>query len=333
MEGKKTFLENLRIKTKRPNIKKPPKKPLAKLPRNLAIRRSNSVPELTIFPGEAVSTESGALADPSDSVDYCDSPDLSDTDSLASSSVIEGPLFPDTDLLSEVQHSIYPQNFPVSTSNRLSASSAYEDGIFMKTSSPESKRNVLIEGISPLENKKPKEHVDKFTFEPIKEPDSDQVEWKSLPGEAPQTYRRLSDTVASCLTRASSIGDEKRPHIEKKTVMFNTKKPQVEKLILQTSQPNSSAERLSLLDAQFDSADASSLYSPVVTPSEEQVSMPWSTNWEEEDLEPGSSSSLLREMSMDEGLLDFENPDESLEEVSDMEFFFFLLYRLNYKSS
>lgn len=315
MEGKKTFLENLRIKTKRPNIKKPRKKPIAKHSRNLAIRRSISVPDLTIFPGEAVSTESGALADPSDSVDFCDSPDLSDTDSLASSSVIEGPLFADTDLLSEVQHSIYPQNVPVSTSNRLSLPPAYEDMIFMKTSSPEGKRKALIEGISPLENKKSTENVRKFTFEPVKEPDSDQMERKSLPEEAPQTCR-MSDTVASCLTRASSMGDEKRPHVEKKTVMFNTKKPLVEKLALQTSRPNSSAERLSLLDAQFDNADASSLYSPVVTPSEEQVTMPWSTNWEEEDLEPGSSSSLLREISMDEGLLDFENPDESLEENS-----------------
>ncbi|XP_038124743.1 multiple C2 and transmembrane domain-containing protein 2 [Cyprinodon tularosa] len=317
MEGRKKFLENFRLKTKMPNIKKPRKKLLAKQPRNLANRRSISVPDLSFIPGEASSTESAALPSPSEAIYFGISPGMSDTDSIASSSIPEGPLFAEkfTESLSEIQYRSHLRKAPVSSPSRLSAPPAYEDGIFLKNSSPKSQRNDDL-NLSAQEDKKPMKNIQKFVFENIKEPESDQGEKESLSDEKPQTRRRMSDVVAGLIPRASSMGDERRPHIEKRTVMFDTRKPVFEKLVLQTSRPNSSAERLSLHDAQFDNADASSLYSACGTPSEEQVNMSWPTTWEEEDLEQTSSSSLLREISMDEGLLDLENADESLEENS-----------------
>ncbi|MEQ2234534.1 hypothetical protein ILYODFUR_032660, partial [Ilyodon furcidens] len=295
MEGKKKFLENFRLKAKVPNIKKPRKKLLAKQPRNLATRRSISVPDLTFTPGEANSAESEVLATPSGAIYFGISPDPSELDSVASSSTNEGPHFADEP-----------------TDSLLSALPA-EDAIYMKNLSPESKRNVHTEDISAQEDKKPKENVQKFIFEPIKEPDSNQAEKDRLFDEEPQTRGKMSDTIAAILNRASSMGDERRPHVEKRTVMFETKMPTFEKLTLQTSRPNS-ADRLSLQDAQFDGTDAVSLYSACGTPSEEQVNMLWATTREEEDNEQVSSFSLLREMSMDDGLLDLENQDESLEE-------------------
>ncbi|XP_015234211.1 PREDICTED: multiple C2 and transmembrane domain-containing protein 2-like [Cyprinodon variegatus] len=317
MEGRKKFLENFRLKTKMPNIKKPRKKLLAKQPRNLANRRSISVPDLSFIPGEASSTESAALPSPSEAIYFGISPGMSDTDSIASSSIPEGPLFAEkfTESLSEIQYRAHLRKAPVSSPSRLSAPPAYEDGIFLKNSSPKSQRNDDL-NLSAQEDKKPMKNIQKFVFENIKEPESDQGEKESLSDEKPQTRRRMSDVVAGLIPRASSMGDERRPQIEKRTVMFDTRKPVFEKLVLQTSRPNSSAERLSLHDAQFDNADASSLYSACGTPSEEQVNMSWPTTWEEEDLEQTSSSSLLREISMDEGLLDLENADESLEENS-----------------
>ncbi|XP_054896598.1 multiple C2 and transmembrane domain-containing protein 2 isoform X2 [Poeciliopsis prolifica] len=315
MEGKKTFLENLRLKTKLPNIKKPRKKLLAKQPRNLANRRSISVPDLTALQGEESSAETDALRTPSEVINFGTSPGQSDTDSVASGSVNEGPLFPEklTHSVSDIQYRIHNIDHP--SPKRLSAPPAYEDKVYLKTSSPESKRNVHIEGFSPQEHEKPKKNIPKFTFEPIKEPESDQTEKESVPEEEPYTRRRMSDAVAAILPKASSMGEEKRPHIGKKTVMFETKKPTLENLTLQTNQPNSSADRLSL-EAQFDNADAFSLYSACVTPSEDKVNMLWPATWDEEDIEQVSSSSLGRGMSMDDSLLDLENPDESLEENS-----------------
>ncbi|XP_036005972.1 multiple C2 and transmembrane domain-containing protein 2 [Fundulus heteroclitus] len=316
MDGKKKFLDHFRLKPKLPNPKKPRKKLLAKQPRNLANRRSISVPDLTLIPGVAIPAERDALATPSERISFGYSPGLSDTDSVASSSINEGPLFDDkfTDLLSEIPHvTDKPCNLALSSS-RVSAPPAFDDGIYTKNSSPKTRRDVNIEGISE-EDKIPRV-LPKFTFEPIQEPKSDQAEKKSPPDEEPRTRRRMSDTVAAVLNRACSLGDERRPHVEKRTVMFETKKPTFEKLALQTSRPNSSTERQSLLDAQFVSADALSLYCACGTPSEEQGTMPWPSTWEEEDLEQVSSSSLLREMSMDEGLLDLENQEESLEENS-----------------
>ncbi|XP_047208581.1 multiple C2 and transmembrane domain-containing protein 2 isoform X2 [Girardinichthys multiradiatus] len=289
MEGRKKFLENFRLKAKKPR-----KKLLAKQPRNLATRRSISVPDLTFTPGEANSAESEVLATPSGAIYFGISPDPSELDSVASSSKNEGPPFADE---------------PTDSLSLLSALPS-EDAIYMKNLSPESKRNVHVEDISAQEDTKPKENVQKFIFKPIKEPDSNQAE----KDEEPQTRRKMSDTIAAILNRASSMGDERRPHVEKRTVMFETKKPTFEKLTLQTSRPNS-AERLSLQDAQFDGTDAESLYSACGTPSEEQVNMLWATTREEEDIEV-SPFALLREMSMDEGLLDLENQDESLEENS-----------------
>ncbi|PWA14295.1 hypothetical protein CCH79_00012244, partial [Gambusia affinis] len=309
MEGKKKFLEHFRLKTKLPNNKKPRKKLLAKQPRNLATRRSISVPDLTLLQGEASSAETDSLG-----INYGTSPGQSDTESVASGSVGDGPLFAEklTHSVSDVQYRVH-NNLP--SSNRLSAPPAYEDEVFLKTSSPESKRNVHIEDFSLQQQKTPKKNMQKFTFEPIEEPESDQAEKESAPEEEPYTRRRMSNAIPGILNRESSLGEEKRPHVEKKTVMFETKKPKLEKLTLQTNRPNSSADRLAL-EAQFNNADAFSLYSACVSPSEEQVNMLWPSTWDEEDLEQVSSSSLHREMSMDDSLLDTENPDESLEENS-----------------
>uniref|UniRef100_A0A3Q3W307 C2 domain-containing protein n=1 Tax=Mola mola TaxID=94237 RepID=A0A3Q3W307_MOLML len=89
---KKNFLENLRLKTKLGNLKKPRKKALKEQGRNLAHRRSISVPNLNLLPGGAFPE---STFETSEAIYFGISPGLSDSDSIASSSNNDGPLFSD----------------------------------------------------------------------------------------------------------------------------------------------------------------------------------------------------------------------------------------------
>ncbi|XP_061577881.1 multiple C2 and transmembrane domain-containing protein 2 [Cololabis saira] len=278
METKKrTLLENLRLRTKSP--KKPQKKPLALQGRRMAAhRRSISVPDLTLVPGEAFSTDS--VSTTSDSIYFGTSPGHSDTDSLASVSTTDGSVFME------------------------------------KLSDP----GTQTSSTSPLYaqvDKRAKRNVRKFTFEHLPAPRSvypnlpmsEKAESVSLPGED-RSPVPFSSAAPPRLTRTTSQGDESSLNSDKSTTSMEQKLQSSEK---DTPPPVRSLSDRTSLDAPLESADGTSLESVTGTSSEEQHGVPWSTEWEEMSQDP-CSPLQMKEFSMEEGLLDFPHPDESLEE-------------------
>ncbi|KAM4572918.1 multiple C2 and transmembrane domain-containing protein 2 isoform 2-T2 [Odontesthes bonariensis] len=318
---KKNLLENLRLKTKLPNIMKPRKKPLAKQGRNLAHRRSISVPDLSFVPGEAFSTELLSATVP-DALYFAISPGLSDTDSIASSSTTEGAIYMNklnesaTD--PEITFRVPQINHPAAPLNRVSAPmetlNLYDETSNLSNSGPESKtmsssKDVLYAQVV----KRAKRNVPTFSFEPIPAPRNvftnvprpDREEKLSLSGEDPAAERVRSYNIPAALLRSNTMGDEKNLYTEKRTISFERGTPPA-------IRANASVDRMPLLGTRLESSDGTSLDSACGTPTEEQVNMPWSAELEEEQ-EP-CTPLLLRGFSMEEGLLELEQPDEALEE-------------------
>ncbi|XP_069567253.1 multiple C2 and transmembrane domain-containing protein 2-like isoform X2 [Brachyistius frenatus] len=320
MEGKKkNLLENLRLKTKLPNLKKR-KKPLAKQGRNLAHRRSISVPDLTFVPGEAFGSDSALVSTASDAIFFGMSPGPSDSDSVASGSVIDGALFTDklNDYFPETTFRVPRPDHQAAALNRISAPAGslglYEDIHEMTSPGPENKANLTQEGLYAQMDKRGRGYVTKFAFEPIpthvfnnaqvSSPRSDLVERVGLPGEDTP-----ADSVAAVLARANSLGDQINPYTARKTVSFEQKMPSSEKGTPPTIRKKASGDTLG---TPLESADGTSFDSACGTSSEERVNMSWMTDSEEMDREPFSSL-LMRELSIEEGML--EVPDEAQEEI------------------
>ncbi|XP_037834238.1 multiple C2 and transmembrane domain-containing protein 2 isoform X2 [Kryptolebias marmoratus] len=315
---KKNFLENFRLKPKLLNFKKPRKnKPLAKQARNLANRRSVSVPDLTFVPGEADSPLSPLQSSTSDAIFFVAHPDLSDTDSLASSTTFDGPLFARklSDPVAEVAYRPPPTNSSAAQLNRLSmpVEGFHEETNNVKHSSSGNKVTFLEEGLVKTANR----NGQKYSFEPASKTGNEDVskpeptERENLFGDEPRPARMLSDDINAFLIRANSLGNEKRPNVLKRSPLTEPKRT-FEKGPVQTVSQDFSAEMMSLLDKPFEAADVLTAASAVDTPMEEQVSTPWIFEADEEELEQESSSSLMRDFCMDEGL----ELEESLEENS-----------------
>lgn len=333
---KKTFLENLRQKTKLVNLKKQKKKPLEKQGRRLAHRRSISVPDLRFVPGEAFSTENALMSVASEAIFFGVSPGVSDTDSVASGCIADGPLF--SDKLSDSVS--YQTDQATPALNRMSTPAesllSYEEIEEMINSGEqrvsESKVNLAPEGLYARVDKKAKGNVPKFTFEPVPAPRSvftnppvlsprpDLEERESLYGGDPPADppRVHSGSVSAVLARASSLGDQVNIYTEKRTPTFEQKRPSSEKGTPPIIK-KAPADRVSLiLDTSgipSESADGISLDSACGTPIDERVSMPWTTDSEELDREP-CSPLLMRDFSSEEVLQDVVQSEEALEEVS-----------------
>ncbi|XP_070828090.1 multiple C2 and transmembrane domain-containing protein 2 isoform X2 [Chaetodon trifascialis] len=329
---KKNFLENLRLKTKLVNLKKPRKKALDKQGRQLAHRRSISVPNLSLVPGEAFSTESALVSTASEAIFFGNSPGVSDTDSVASSYIADGPLFTDklSDSIPETRLRVLT-DLTAAASNRMSApvgTMFYVDSEDMMYSASENKVN--LEGLYAQVNKKGHDSVPKFTFDPIPAPRSvftnvlsprpDLVERESLDGEDPLADRVLSGPLSAVLARASSPGDQVNPYSEKRTTSSEQRKPSSEKGTPPAVQ-KAAADRMHLMldtvGTPLESADGTSLDSACGTPSEERVNVPWMTDSEELEREP-CSPLLMRDFSMDEALLEEVQSAEALEEIAEM---------------
>ncbi|XP_022065728.2 multiple C2 and transmembrane domain-containing protein 2 isoform X1 [Acanthochromis polyacanthus] len=333
---KKNILENLRLKTKLPNFKKPRRKELAKQGRNLAHRRSISVPDLSLVTGASSSTESALLSTASDAIFFGISPGLSDSDSVASGSIGDGPVFADKlyESVPETPLRVHQINQPAAALNRVSAPVTLYEEIHEMTDS-ESKVNLAQEGLYAQVDKRTKANVPKFSFEPVPaprriftnvealSPRPDLGERGSLSGGDSQTDRVRSDSVAAALARAHSLGDQMIPSIEKKSTSAEQRRPSSEKGTPPAIRANAPADRMSLvldtLATPLESTDGTSLDSACGTPSEERVNLPWTTDSEDLDREP-SSPLLMREFSMDEGLLDETQPDETLEDIAEVVF-------------
>ncbi|XP_041853703.1 multiple C2 and transmembrane domain-containing protein 2 isoform X2 [Melanotaenia boesemani] len=325
---KKNLLGNLRMKTKIPNLKKPRGKPLAKQGRNLAHRRSISVPDLTLVPGDAVSANSALLPSPSDAFSFGMSSGMSDTDSIASGSTTDGSLFMEklNDSTTDTEMALrVPQITPSAAAfKRMSAPpetlNFYENVFNMSNSGTENNMNFPQEGLYAQVDKRAKKNVRTLSTEPTLErrnaitnvPTQDREKRLSLSAEGATADWVLSGNPATGLNRVYSFGDEKNTYKEKLTLMLEQKKPLLEKGIPPAITENASADGMSLLDTPLESADGTSVDSAGGTPSEEQVNAPWSTEWDEE--EEASPPLLMRELSMDEGLLEFGQVDECLED-------------------
>lgn len=330
---KKNFFDNFRLATKLGNLKKPRKKALDKQGRNLAHRRSISVPDLRLVPGEAFSTES-ALGS------FGISPMLSDSDSVASGSNTDGPLF--TYKLSD---SVPEAGLKVPTYqtdaalNRMSAPvgtlmlvEEIEDELV--NSGSENKVNSAQEALYAQVDKKVKGNVPTFTFDPIPAPRSiftnalalsprpDLVERGGLYCENTPADKVLSDTVSATLVRASSLGDQVNPYTQKRTTSCEQIKSSSEKGTPPTIK-KAPADRTSLildtLGTPVESADGTSLDSACGTPSEEPVNMPSTTDSDDLDREL-CSSFFLRDFSTEEALLGGTQFEEALEEMAEVSF-------------
>lgn len=332
---KKNFLDNFRL-MKFGNLKKPRKKPLDKQGRRLAHRRSISVPDLRLVPGEAFSIESALESTVSEAIFFGVSPRLSDNDSVASGSNADGPLFTD-----KLNDSFPESGLSVSTHqvdaalNRMSAPvgslmlAEDTEGDFFK-SSPENNVNSTQEGLYAQVDKKAKRNVPKFTFDPVPAPRSvftnahmlsptpDLVDRDSLCCEDTPADRVLSDAVSAALIRAGSLGDQANLSAQKRTTSCEQIRSSSEK---GTPPPTKKAptDRTSLvldtLGTPMESADGTSLDSACGTPNEDQALMPWTTDSEDQDREPYSPL-FTRNYSMDEALQEGTQAEEEMAEVS-----------------
>ncbi|XP_026167799.1 multiple C2 and transmembrane domain-containing protein 2 isoform X2 [Mastacembelus armatus] len=324
---KKNFLENLRLKNKFALKKKPGKKPLAKQGRNLAHRRSISVPDLRLVPGEAFSTENALLSTASDAIFFGISPSVSDTDSVTSASVTDGPLstervnnsVPETTLMVPTAHQTAALNRASASTETLACYENYDTVI----SGSENKVSSTQQALYTQVVKKNKGDRVKFTpdFVPAQRnvftdaPRPDLVERESLPGEKESTNedplvdRVLSGPLAAAVARANSMGDEVNPYIEKRNASSD-------KGSLPTVREPAPADKVPLtlhnLGPPLESADGISLDSACGSPSEDHISMPWTTDSEDQDQEP-CSPFLKGEFYLEEA-----QPEEALEETTEM---------------
>lgn len=330
MDGKKkNFLENLRLKTKFPNLKKPRKKPLSKQDRRLAHRRSISVPNLTLVSDEGCSVESGLESTLSEAIFFGISPRLSDSDSVASGSNVDGPVFTE-----KIPDSVPETRLRVPTS-RLDAgvhrTSAPAGTLFSQDtdeSCVKSNLHLAPEGMYAQVDKKAKGNMPKFNFEPIPAPRSvfsnaiaqspqpDVTEGGSLCGEDTP-----ADSVAAALIRASSLSEQISPYTRKKITSEQTR-PVSEPGTPPTAKKAPADRTTLLLDtlaAPMENLDGNSLDSACGTPSEERLNAPWTTD--SEDLERDLCSPVfMRDFATEENMLEGVQLEDPLEEMAEVSF-------------
>lgn len=334
---KKNFLENLRLKTKLVNLKKPRKKPLSKQDRRLAHRRSISVPNLTLVSDEGFSIESGLESTLTEAIFFGISPRQSDTDSIASGSNADGPVFTEkfTDSAPEIRLKVstsqtdaaaYRMSAPVGT---LFSEETVEPFV-----NPGSKSNLnsVQEGMYAQVDKKAKGNIPKFNFDPIPAPRSvfsnaiaqspkpEVTERRSPCGEGPPAERVVSDTVSAALMRASSLSEQISPYTRKR-IASEQKRPSSEKGTPPTTKKAPADRTTPVLDTlviPMENVDGNSLDSACGTPSEERLNMPWTTDSEDLDRDL-CSPVFMRDFTTDENMLEgvqLEDPLEEMAEVS-----------------
>uniref|UniRef100_UPI003AAE5970 multiple C2 and transmembrane domain-containing protein 2-like n=1 Tax=Centroberyx gerrardi TaxID=166262 RepID=UPI003AAE5970 len=314
---KKNFLENLRLKTKLPNLKKPGKKALGKQGKRLAHRRSISVPDLRFVPSEPFPTDSALLSTASDAVFFGNSSGHSDTDSIASGSISSGPLFADklTDSVPETRRRVPTGNRAV-LANRISAPLEtrilYEEVDNAIRSSSESKVNPTAEALYAQVDKRAnvvKGNISTPAFAPVTAPrsvstnvqvpaprpnlsaDRENVSTERLHTiEDSPTDQAFPGGIAGALARANSFGEQVNLNVEKKTTSVEQMKTPPERRTPPAIRVKVPADRWSLpvdsLGTPAESADGTSQDSACGTPSEERVNLPWTTDSEDLDRDP-----------------------------------------------
>lgn len=337
MDAKKNnFLENLRLKTKLINLKKPRKKPLNKQDRMLAHRRSISVPNLTLVPDEGFSIESGLESTLTEAIFFGISPRLSDSDSIASGSNIDGPVFTEKfpDSVPEMKLKV-PTSQVDAAAYRMSAPAGtlFSEETEEPFANPGSKSNLNLEGMYAQVDKKAKGNIPKFNFEPIPAPRSvfsdaiahsprpDVTERWSPCGEDTPAERVVSDSVSAALMRASSLSEQISPYTRKR-IASEQKRPPSEKGTPPTTKKGPADRTTLVLDslvAPMENLDGNSLDSACGTPSEERLNMPWTTDSEDLDRDL-CSPVFMRDFTAEENVLEGVQLEDPLEEMAEVSF-------------
>lgn len=326
MENKKKNLaERFRLKPWFPNLKKPAKKPLAKQGRNLAHRRSISVPDLTMVPGEA-STENASLS----SAAFGISPGLSDTDSIGSSEFADKL----SDPIPEIRTRFLQPDHSNPALYRLSTPPGtlgiYEE---MDDFGLENKTNPVVDELYAKIDKKGKGALSKFPFEPaptggkMSNSGQDPIPRPDLPERSEELSEKgpRESLAAAALFRVQSLGEQINPYREKQNSSVEPKKTSSEKGTPPTKRQNSRIDKLMLdsMGRPLESGDGNSLNSACGTPIEEKANMPWMRDVEEQDREP--SSPLPMNEFIDENLPD-ETPADEEDETEEVSIIFIIIY-------
>lgn len=320
---KKTFLDNFRQLKKLGNPKKQRKKEESKPGRMLAHRRSISVPNLTLVPGGAFS-----LANAPEPIYFGLSPGVSDSDSIASCCNTDAGPNTDTDR---------PSDWPSETGLRVPA--CRSDAVVTRMSAPvdvqdlrdgpmdsEDRVNPPPEALYAQVQKRGKEEVPRFTFDPIPAPRSvfsstpvflpkpESEERRRLYSEGNPANRVPMDSISAALVRANSQGEQvsvprRSPPCEQKQPSDRGTPPAAKR---------APTDRMFLtldgLGTPQESADGTSLDSACGTPSEERVNLPWTTD--SEDLDRDLCSPLfIKDLSTEEVLLEQFQAEEAAEDA------------------
>lgn len=312
---KKNFLENLRQLRKRGNPMKQRKKGELKPGGRLAHRRSISVPNLTLVPGEAFS-----LANAPEALCFGISPGVSDSDSIASCCNADGGQTAETD---------GPYDSVSETGVRVRVHRA--DGGLNRISAPvgaflqdQDLRDGWMDSEDKLSappavphaqvQKRVKEEIPKFTFDPIPTPRS---VFPSTPFFSPkpevEERGRLYSEYTPALVRPNWQGEQVT--VPKRSSPCEQKQPSEKGTppVMKKSPADRMYMNLDSLGTPLESADATSLDSACGTPSEERVNLPWTDS---EDLDRDLCSPLfLKDLSAEEVRLEPFQAEEAAEDV------------------
>ncbi|XP_033997476.1 multiple C2 and transmembrane domain-containing protein 2 isoform X1 [Trematomus bernacchii] len=333
---KKNFLGNLRLKTKLVNLKKPGRKKLAQQGRKLAHRRSISVPDLRFVPDESFPADNPDGSTPSDAIFFGHSPSQSDSDSVASGSIVDGQHITDKpyDTVSENRLRVPRERTGAAALKRISAPSGsqslYDEIDQMSYTGSEIKLNIAREGLYAKVNKGAKGNAPKFPFDPIPQPKSpfpkalsprpDLVERESVSGEDAIADRWPASAVAAVLARASSMGDQINPYKDKRPGSVEYKKSSSEKGTppqTRVARADTMSLMLDTLGTPLERSDGTSQGSTCGSPNDEQGNMPWTTDSDDLDREL-CSPFLMGDFTNEEILLEEIRNEEALEETAEM---------------
>ncbi|XP_056906909.1 multiple C2 and transmembrane domain-containing protein 2 isoform X2 [Takifugu flavidus] len=319
---KKNFLGNLRQLRKLGNPLKQRKKGETKPGRMLAHRRSISVPNLTLVPGEAFS-----LANAPEGLYFGMSPGVSDSDSIASCCNTDGGQTAETD---GPYDSVSETGVRVRTHrtdgglNRISApvgalvqDQELKDGWMDSEDRVSSPPAVLYAQVQ----KRVKEEIPRFTFDPIPTPRS---VFPSTPFFSPKPEVEERGRLYSENTPANSISTALvRPNWQGEQVTVPKRSSPCEQRqpsergtppVMKKAPTDRMYMNLDGLGTPLESADGTSLDSACGTSSEERVNLPWMTD--SEDLDRDLCSPLfMKDLSAEEARLEQLQAEEAAEDL------------------